>query len=582
MFLGGRYRLLSAPLSTGSFGSVFVAEDQRMPRRVAVKILHPQHAENPTVRARFKRELEAACRVSHENVVSVFDIGEDPNLGLYYVMELVRGTPLKDYLTGEPLPWPFVYRVGYQLTRALHAIHGAGIVHRDLKPQNIMLVERSSLDELVKVLDFGIAALKAQDEETADVELTGARMVLGTPPYMSPEQTYMRSDRERLGLEVDPRSDIYSLGVILYEMAAGRRPFSGDAHDIVVAHRLTRPMPLDRMVGVSVPAEFADLVMQCLSKDPKDRPASAKDVVQALKDCEDRPIRRWTEAEDPIDPRELGTQIMEMEPLPLHEDQPQHQTTEPRLAVPFIPPQRVLWAPIGALAAVAIMTVLLLLQRSELPARPDQTAVDRVAQVAPPGAAEAVAARPRDPADRALAPNTSAGATRDEAARQLAGATPAEALPVPGARGDAGGAAENMAAAGAGHDTAGGGADTAAGLAGAAATDPTGVTSPDDSATARVHMVNLMVTTTPSGATVMLGDTALGETPVNLKFETDQSRKLELVLALKKFQDQTVTLAIGPELAGKVIVVNEQLKPRRGNAATGPGTKKDEDPFKDL
>jgi hypothetical protein len=108
------------------------------------------------------------------------------------------------------------------------------------------------------------------------------------------------------------------------------------------------------------------------------------------------------------------------------------------------------------------------------------------------------------------------------------------------------------------------------------------VTSPDDSATARVHMVNLMVTTTPSGATVMLGDTALGETPVNLKFETDQSRKLELVLALKKFQDQTVTLAIGPELAGKVIVVNEQLKPRRGNAATGPGTKKDEDPFKDL
>lgn len=549
-----------------------------MPRRVAVKILHPQHAENPTVRARFKRELEAACRVSHENVVSVFDIGEDPNLGLYYVMELVRGTPLKDYLTGEPLPWPFVYRVGYQLTRALHAIHGAGIVHRDLKPQNIMLVERSSLDELVKVLDFGIAALKAQDEETADVELTGARMVLGTPPYMSPEQTYMRSDRERLGLEVDPRSDIYSLGVILYEMAAGRRPFSGDAHDIVVAHRLTRPMPLDRMVGVSVPAEFADLVMQCLAKDPKERPASAKDVVQALKDCEDRPIRRWTDAVDPIDPRELGTQIMEMEPLPLHDDPPQHQTTEPRLAVPFVPPQRVLWAPIGALAAVALMTVLLLLQRNELPAPPDQTAVDRMAQAASPTVGEAVPSRALDAAGRALPNNVAGAATQAEVENRLAGTIPSEVRTVPAARADAG----QATVAGAGAETAGGGADSAEGAAGSAATNLTAVAPPANGVTAQARVVNLMVTTTPSGATVMLGDEALGETPVNLKFETDKSRKLELVLAMKKFQDQPVTLAIGPELAGKVIVVNEQLKPRRGTSATGPGTKKDEDPFKDL
>src|SRR5690606_28716070 len=145
MLLGGRYKLLSAPLSTGSFGSVFVADDQRMPRRVAVKILHPQHAENPTVRARFRRELEAACRVSHENVVAVFDIGEDPNLGLYDVMELVRGASLKDYLDGDPLPWAFVCRVASQLSRALHAIRAAGIGHRDLKPQNIMMVERSSL-----------------------------------------------------------------------------------------------------------------------------------------------------------------------------------------------------------------------------------------------------------------------------------------------------------------------------------------------------------------------------------------------------------------------------------------------------
>jgi len=543
-----------------------------MPRRVAVKILHPQHAENPTVRARFKRELEAACRVSHENVVSVFDIGEDPNLGLYYVMELVRGTPLKDYLTGEPLPWPFTYRVGYQLSRALHAIHGAGIVHRDLKPQNIMLVERSSLDELVKVLDFGIAALKSQDEEKADVELTGARMVLGTPPYMSPEQTYMRSDRERLGLEVDARSDIYSLGVILYEMAAGRRPFSGDAHDIVVAHRLTRPMPLDRMVGVSVPSEFADLVMRCLAKDPKERPQSAKDVAQALKDCEDRPIRRWNEISDPIDPRELATQ-MEMEPIPLIEEPPQQQGTEPRLAVPHEPPQRVLWAPLGALAAVALLTIVLLMGGRDLPAAPDQTAVDRVAQ-----GATSPSTIPAPPQDDAVA--RSEDPTRLVAVTQPAPLPEAPGVNVAKADAEASTAPETAVAAANTAETAGGDGQT--GMTAAANTgDPaaSNTTGAEDKKTA---MVTLVVTTTPPGATVKLGDEALGETPVNLKFEAETSRQLELVLTKKRFKDQPVTLALGPELAGKVIVVNQQLKARWGGGGATSGGNKDDDPFKDL
>jgi hypothetical protein len=291
MLLGGRYQLSNAPISTGSYGSVFIAEDQRMPRRVAVKILHPQHATNPTVRTRFLRELEAACRVSHENVVSVHDLGEDPQLGLYYVMELVRGTSLHDHMRGAPMPWSFVYRVGLQIARALHAIHGADIVHRDLKPQNIMLLERSSLEELVKVLDFGIASLKNLEDDERDIELTGARMVLGTPPYMSPEQTYMKSDRERLGLEIDARSDIYSLGVILYELASGRRPFGGDAHDIVVAHRLTPPKPLIEMGHVNVPREFAELVMSCLEKDPQDRPQTAKELIGLIKACEFLPTR---------------------------------------------------------------------------------------------------------------------------------------------------------------------------------------------------------------------------------------------------------------------------------------------------
>jgi len=564
MLLGGRYKLLSAPLSTGSFGSVFVADDERMPRRVAVKILHPQHAESPTVRARFRRELEAACRVSHENVVAVFDIGEDPNLGLYYVMELVRGTALKDYLNGEPLPWMFVHRVATQLTRALHAIHAAGIVHRDLKPQNIMLVERSSLDELVKVLDFGIASLKSPEDDKRDVELTGARMVLGTPPYMSPEQTYMRSDRERLGVDVDARSDIYSLGVILYEMAAGRRPFSGDAHDIVVAHRLTKPMPLDRMVGVNVPREFADLVMRCLSKDPKERPQSARDLLTALKDCELKPIRAWSEApvaQAPSDLHDMPTMgevlALPVEALPA-DTQPRLQQGQahreeraaepaPRARTPWA------WAPLLALVvgAIAALSAFLATDPAGAGGVPTEALGTRVAGVDRTSA-------PAAPPPLARTGATEAGPDAD--AGPGADAAPAAALthgatPSPTPAGAEGGAL-----------TAGGSEPDAASQA------PSAVQT--DSAPPTVKTVAITVTTQPPGAEVVVGDKVEGVTPVNLVFGTDDKRQLELVLRKERHEDRAVVLPIGPELQGRHLVVNETLVRKKM-----PGVR---DPFKDL
>ncbi|MFO0750018.1 MAG: protein kinase [Myxococcota bacterium] len=540
MLLGGRYRLISAPLSTGSFGSVFMADDERMPRRVAVKILHPQHAENPTVRARFKRELDAASRVSHENVVTVFDSGEDKNLGLYYVMELVRGTALKDYLNGEPLPWAFTLRIAAQLARALHAIHSAGIVHRDLKPQNIMLVERSSLDELVKVLDFGIASLKTLDEEKRDVELTGARMVLGTPPYMSPEQTYMRSDRERLGLDVDARSDLYAMGVIMYEMAAGRRPFSGDAHDIVVAHRLTKPMPLERMVGVAVPREFADLVMRCLAKDPKDRPQSAKDVSAALKDIELKPIMKW-EPMLPSDPQELAT-LGESAALPVDEVPAISIDTRPRLdlsgrkrgttgELAKAPPRLgALWAPLGVVVLTAAAVIFAM-------------SAGRATRVS--DAADAVA-----PRSAGLAPLDSPGDRRGPdaqhptlaAASNPAAPDVATAPPVP---------------------------------APAPVVVKSEVPHPEVPAP---KVVSFMVTTQPPGAQVLIGGKVEGETPANLTFPAEEARKIDIVLRKDKFDDKTVTLAIGPELVGKgVVVVNETLDKSRKVVG-----KDDGDPFKDL
>lgn len=583
MLLGGRYKLLSTPLSTGSFGSVFVADDERMPRRVAVKILHPQHAESPTVRARFRRELEAACRVSHENVVAVFDIGEDPNLGLYYVMELVRGTALKDYLNGEPLPWTFVHRVATQLTRALHAIHAAGIVHRDLKPQNIMLVERSSLDELVKVLDFGIASLKSPEDDKRDVELTGARMVLGTPPYMSPEQTYMRADRERLGVDIDARSDIYSLGVILYEMAAGRRPFSGDAHDIVVAHRLTKPMPLDRMVGVNVPREFADLVMRCLAKDPKERPQSAKDLLASLKDCELKPVRAWSEAlaaaspsSDPHDQPTLGEVLaLPVEALP--------SDTQPRLERPDgaaiemgprLTPARSLWAwaPLAVLLVGAISALV-----AFVAADPSDAASNtRVAAVGEPVGRERATAPTEAAADMLptdAGPTSASALEAADASDQGGAREPAATAPAPTEAAATHGAPSPDAAA---LERATPVAALAPGVGDRAdAADPhVPGAPPADAAAATAQTVALTVTTQPPGAEVVVDGKVEGITPVNLTFGTKDKRQLELVLKKERYEDRPIVLPVGPELDGRHLVVNETLVRKK---ATGV-----RDPFKDL
>jgi len=559
MLLGGRYKLLSAPLSTGSFGSVFMADDERMPRRVAVKVLHPQHAENPTVRARFRRELEAACRVSHENVVAVFDIGEDPNLGLYYVMELVKGTPLKDYLNGDPLPWAFVFRVATQLTRALHAIHSAGIVHRDLKPQNIMMVERSSLDELVKVLDFGIASLKSPEEEKRDVELTGARIVLGTPPYMSPEQTYMRSDRERLGVEVDARSDIYSMGIILYEMAAGRRPFSGDAHEIVVAHRLTKPMPLERMVGVAVPREFADLVMRALSKDPRERPQSAKEFLAAIKESELKPVRHWGEiiaAQQAADPHDMPT-LGDALAIP-HEAVP--VDTQPRLVLDKAR-SRSLWAPIAALVVGAVAAVVaFIVSRPTVPEQLGAEARLESTRAGEGAAGKSGSANPSQGVEREAA---SLGAGLGAARVADKGVEAPKAIPDASVLADPGAGQVEAKTVLPALDRAGAMVPAVPAKADAAEVRPLAISK-----------VAFMVTSQPSGAEVLVNGKVEGMTPLNLSFDTGDKRQVELVLKKDRYEDLPVVLSLGPELGGQALNVNHVLTRKKGVGGR--------DPFKDL
>jgi serine/threonine protein kinase/Tol biopolymer transport system component len=248
----GPYRLL-ARIGAGGMGVIWRAEDSRIGRVVALKLLSPGLARDFIAKARFQQEARAATALEHPNVCTVYEVGETPEGQLYLTMPCYEGVTLRERLESGPLPVPEAVDVARQVARGLAKAHRQGIVHRDIKPANLML----TTDGVVKILDFGIAKLAG----AAGVTRTGS--TVGTPAYMSPEQ--MR------GQEVDARSDLWSLGVVLYEMLAGRRPFPGD-HESVVRNAIlaAEPEPLSQ-VRPEVPAETARIAHGLLAKDPASR-----------------------------------------------------------------------------------------------------------------------------------------------------------------------------------------------------------------------------------------------------------------------------------------------------------------------
>ncbi|MBX6342429.1 MAG: serine/threonine protein kinase, partial [Thermomicrobiaceae bacterium] len=207
--LAGRYRL-TRRIGEGSFSETYLATDSALGRQVAVKVLREQYARDPRFVARFEREARAAAAVAHPNVVEVFDYGRDAQT-LFIVMEWVDGSDLKHLIMERaPLPIPEAVRLIREILRGLGAIHRAGIIHRDVKPQNVLLAR----DGTAKITDFGIA------RGALDTGLTDTGMALGTAAYMAPEQAS--------GQRLTPAADLYSAGVILYEMLTGRLPFPGD------------------------------------------------------------------------------------------------------------------------------------------------------------------------------------------------------------------------------------------------------------------------------------------------------------------------------------------------------------------
>jgi serine/threonine protein kinase/TolB-like protein len=272
----GHYKI-SEPIGTGGMGEVYLATDVVAGRKAALKLLPVQFTHDPDRLKRFQQEAHAVVALNHPNILTVYEIGEDQSIH-YIASELIEGETLRQRLTSEPMQLSEALDVTIQVAGALAVAHHAGIVHRDIKPENIMLRP----DGYVKVLDFGIAKLAEYElptsmpkDEALLLVQTNLGSILGTVRYMSPEQAS--------GVPVDKRTDIWSLGVVLYEMVAGHEPFNGDtAREVMSSILETEPPPLTSYVS-QTPAELQEMISKTLRKDRDERYGNAHEMLEALK-----------------------------------------------------------------------------------------------------------------------------------------------------------------------------------------------------------------------------------------------------------------------------------------------------------
>ncbi|KYF67720.1 TonB family protein [Sorangium cellulosum] len=284
--IAGRYRIISL-IARGGMGKVYRAEQFALGRICALKLLVPdeRHEQDPEFFRRFSREAATAARLTHPNSVTVFDYGKDDRRGIYFIaMEYIAGRTLHRVLHDEgPLPEARASRIARQICRAMAEAHGLGLVHRDLKPSNVLLVDQGDEKDFVKVLDFGL--VKDVSGELDD--LTQKGLFIGSPRYTAPEQA--------LGNELSPRADIYSLGVLLYEMLCGKAPFDKKVPTAtLMAHVSEPPPPLARASGDAPGAPVSPgmeaIVMRCLEKSPDRRFQSMKECLLALKGAAGEPV----------------------------------------------------------------------------------------------------------------------------------------------------------------------------------------------------------------------------------------------------------------------------------------------------
>jgi serine/threonine-protein kinase len=291
--IDGRYSLESV-LGEGGMGVVYACKHKLIGKRVAMKVLRADMARDPEVTTRFLNEARSASAIGNPHIIDISDFGRLPDGSTYFVMEYLDGLPLSKIISPDvPVPATRIVHIARQLAEGLAAAHHADIVHRDLKPDNVYLVQHGTERDFVKILDFGIAKVSS-----AEGRLTRAGQVFGTPHYMSPEQS--------AGSAVDRRGDVYSLGIMMYELATGRVPFDADNFlGILSQHMYKPPAPIRKVVSdaQAVPPGLEAIILKCLSKRPDQRYQSMDELLSDLD--------RFAAGEEPVAVAELAQRAEE-------------------------------------------------------------------------------------------------------------------------------------------------------------------------------------------------------------------------------------------------------------------------------
>ena len=358
--VAGKYRIRRV-IGSGSMGIVCEAEHLEIGKRLAIKVIDASLAGMADIAMRFRQEARAASLVESQHIVQVFDVGTDEKLGLYLVMEYLTGEDLAARIARDKrLPTDTAVRLAVQVARGLAKAHEAGVVHRDLKPANIFLTEREDDEPLVKILDFGISKVIDASRAESKLKLTRAGTVVGTPQYMSPEQAQ--------GLSVDEKTDVWALGLVLYEMLAGRPAYPElPTYEAFIIHLVSHPPDALRKVAPWVPGPLADLVHQAIEHDMGKRIPSCIELAKRLLEVHPLPGFRlvagshadmadtWADASarSPYADDEPGHRGPSSEPMPssstiVSDHQPEDSLTidvdmpeptqPPSAAVPRIPP----------------------------------------------------------------------------------------------------------------------------------------------------------------------------------------------------------------------------------------------------
>lgn len=428
--INDRYRVEEV-IGIGGFGAVYKCTQLNMDQEVAVKVLKSEHLTSIEHVKRFTREAQAASRLKHPNTISIFDFGTHEDGALYLAMEFLHGETFANRMDEyDTMDVKVLAHIMVQICHSLTEAHRAGLIHRDLKPENIMLLPVAGDPNFVKVLDFGIAKFESETATEGD-RLTEAGMIMGTPTYMSPEQAR--------GEVLDARSDIYALGVLMYEAVSGRVPFEGDQPMTVLVKHIKDPPEPPRQVApqACIPRAFEKVILRCLEKQPDHRPQSAEELAEALKKAIQTPddaLLRAAELEaageePPAEaPTEVMSALMVTEALAAERLAPSGRTRMSP-ATPYLQAagpagnRTSLWIGLAAFAFVGLVAVVVVLMsvndaggddklrpgsRAGPPAQGSPTTVK---MAPPPGAAAKAATSPDLPAKTALGGEAAVEAT---------------------------------------------------------------------------------------------------------------------------------------------------------------------------